>query len=103
MLCETCDKRDVCVKLCKEAETYVKQDHVKQKHLIPSEPITAIMPLPTETVSTARLILIDYFIRRKTQAEIAISLNISRQYVSKIVVKSKKIIIKAIKNSADLL
>ena len=39
MLCETCEKREYCTELCPEAEAYVNQDHVPQKHLIPSKPI----------------------------------------------------------------
>lgn len=33
-LCSTCDKRNSCEKLCKEAEKYVNQDYVPQTEFI---------------------------------------------------------------------
>ena len=102
MLCETCEKREYCSELCPEAEAYVNQDYVPQKHLIPLRPITFTHPFPNTTSSPIRLILIDYFINRKTQLEIANTLKISQQYVSKVIIKHKDILIKAIKESVNL-
>ena len=32
-LCDKCDDKDVCTKLCKKAEVYVSQDYISQKEL----------------------------------------------------------------------
>ena len=106
MLCETCDKRDVCVKLCEDAEAYVSQDHVSQRHLIPSKPIE----LSTEdwycqnTVWDYSIQLSPYHPKRSAQLknliiqlhqnglntyEIAYHLPCSRVYIQQIVSKFK--------------
>ena len=32
-LCDKCEYKDVCTKLCKKAEVYVSQDYISQKEL----------------------------------------------------------------------
>ncbi len=97
--CETCDKRKTCVKLCDEAEAYANQDYVSQKELIPRKPVFKKMaPFPT-TKSQKELILKLFFAQNYKQAQIAEMLDISQQYVSKIVVKYRKIIAENIEKS----
>ena len=101
MLCKTCDKRDGCVKLCEDAEAYVSQDHVSQRHLIPSKPIE----LSTEdwyeqntewdyskddyTSNELKELIIKLHQDGLNQLEIAYHLPCSQQYIQQITSKIK--------------
>lgn len=37
MLCQTCKKRDKCIKLCARAEEYVNRDHIKRREILECE------------------------------------------------------------------
>jgi len=93
MLCQECKKEQTCKSLCKQAEKYVNQDYVPQREHLPEEPITYSAPFPNlATKSTEENIISMFFKGGIKQAEVAKSLNVSHQYVSKIVKKHRQII-----------
>jgi len=101
MLCETCEKREYCTELCPEAEAYVNQDHVPQKHLIPSKPIKLSMEDWYEqnttwdysgdkyTSSELKELIIKLHKDGLNQLEIAYHLPCSQQYIQQITSKIK--------------
>lgn len=100
MLCQDCSKKSTCTKLCPEAEEYVNQDRTSQKHFVPpSKPIQGTAPLKIITKSRDELILLAYFVDRKTQREIADMFYISQPMVHKIIKKYKEIIAENIRKA----
>lgn len=101
MDCLKCDKRDSCTELCPEAVEFANQDIVSQTELLPDHPITYSAPFPT-TKCKHEVVLVEYFLRRKTQSQIAEMLGVSQQYISKIICLYKKIIAENLKKAVVL-
>jgi DNA-directed RNA polymerase specialized sigma subunit len=96
MNCLECDKRETCKVLCKDAEAYVRQDHTRRREsLLRSSDNLA--PREWPSITTYEAIIKYYFSDRLTQRDIAKKLGITQQYVSKIVSKSKQIILSNIR------
>ena len=97
MFCETCDKRESCVEVCAEAEAFVNQDHVSQRHLIPSRPLD----LSTEdwtvwdyskdryTPKELKRFIIALHDEGKSYREIAYHLGCDIAYISRVLTKFK--------------
>lgn len=98
MLCQECDKREGCVRLCSKAEAYVNQDYTAQAHLLPATPISEPAPYPNKIVSVTRdeIILRMFFFERKTHQQIADKIDISRPAVTQRIGKYKRLIAKYI-------
>lgn len=96
--CSKCHKRNTCTELCEEAEKYVNQDYVELKEILIDKPISYIESPPQNiTKSNQEIIIRAYFVSRKTQIQIAKILDVSQSYVSKVVKRHRKIIIKNLK------
>ena len=94
--CTWCDNRDYCKHLCEDARLYADQDHVRRReNLLRS--IDNLAPREWPSITTHEAIIKYYFSDRLTQRDIAKKLGITQQYVSKIVSKSKQIILSNIR------
>lgn len=86
-----------CKKLCEQAEDYINQDHIGINHIqyMPEEDMTEIPEqLWPSGLSTIETIIQYYFRDRLTQVKISKRLNISRQYVGKIIKNYRRRLIK---------
>jgi len=98
MLCQKCKKKDTCRKLCSEAEKYVNQDYTTQKESILKNNIIDFRyptgrPFPDlSTRSNEENIIAMFFNGGIKQSEVAQTLDVSRQFVNKIVKKYRLII-----------
>ena len=121
MLCETCEKRESCSELCPEAEAYVNQDYVppydcqfclnkkhcsidfmesnlcKERKNVDIDLILPEMIKDLSTKSNEEIIIQLFFVECIKQSEISKIINVSRQYVSQIVIKYKTILKKNLK------
>lgn len=103
--CKNCEKRGKCKKLCKEAEKYSNQDYIGINHV---EYITMqeADSIPDQNwpkgLSTIEAIILYRFANFLKPKDIAKKLNISRQYVSKVIKKYRASAIKKIKKSVAL-
>jgi len=97
-LCSECPRRNICTELCEEAEKYVNQDYVELQETLIDKPISYIEPpLQNITKSNQEIIVRAYFVSRKTQTQIAKTLDVSQSYVSRVVTRHRKVIIKNLK------
>jgi predicted DNA-binding protein (UPF0251 family) len=107
MLCNECLKKPLCLKLCLKAEKYVNQDYVplteviyKEKSIDQQFPIGNPFP-DLSTRTSEENIIIMFFRGGIKQSDIAENINVSRQFVHKIVKKYRLIIRKNLKIQVD--
>lgn len=101
MLCQDCSKKLSCTSLCKKAEKFVNQDYAGRRETIFHEGDVPEMFLnkeprewPSTSSSTKELIFLMRFEDMLTQTQIADKLNVSQQYVSQVLRKIKKQVVK---------
>jgi hypothetical protein len=97
--CSMCNKRGICRQLCPPMEWLAERVEVEPPKEQPLsnpdyEQISKEWP---ETNTTTENIFCMFFFDRLTQEQIANKLYITQQYVSKVVLKYKKILIKNLK------
>ena len=90
--CAKCSSRSTCQVLCSEAEAYAGQDFIEQKEVTIGLPTYNRVFLSTKT--NEEIIIYEFFSNGMKQSQIAKMLDISRQYVSKIVIRYRKILLK---------
>jgi len=94
-LCEKCEKRDICEKLCPEAEKYAGQDYVPQRELLyrTGDVIDVFeeneLPIPPMDWGDTFLkkkeqIILMYLFDGKTQQEIAADVGVDKAWVSRV-------------------
>lgn len=87
-LCTKCNKRKTCTKLCKKAETYINQDNVIQKELLPSKPISEKMDndmcwenINFDNSNILKNVIIDLYKSGMPKRQIMYHVPCSRQYI----------------------
>ena len=90
--CAKCPSRENCIALCSRAEAYVGQDYVKSQEVTIGLPTYNRVFLSTKT--NEEIIICEFFTKGMKQSQIAKMLDISRQYVSKVVNRYKPILLK---------
>ena len=90
--CVDCPDRNSCTEICSAVEEYVNQDEVKQKERIPDKNDVSIIykeypnfVWPSATKPTKKIIYLMRFQDKLSITEIAMKLDISHQYVSKVI------------------
>ena len=93
--CDKCRLKPTCKELCPPMEYILKQVEVEPPKEMPSDYIADIKTGEwPESPTTSETIFTMFFFDKLNQKEIADRLYISQQYVSKTVIKYKKILIK---------
>ena len=93
--CDMCHRKHKCKFLCPPMEFYVDQGTIEPNQEKPLTPdVLGYRSFPTwpENLTTTELIFIMFFVDKMKQPEIAEKLYITQQYVSKVIVKYKEII-----------
>lgn len=89
MNCKSCQNYNTCSTICQDVLKYVEQDYIPLKEMMTPDgnmPIHgASFPVPVKTKK--QLIIQLYFFDHRKQTEIAETVGVSRQYVSKIVIQ----------------
>lgn len=92
--CDRCRRRNKCVYPCKHVEDYINQDNnTEQWAKMTFTPLideSGTIEMPS-ILSTTEIIVQNYFLDRMSIKEIAIMHYKSRQYVSRVVAKYKRI------------
>lgn len=96
MDCNDCSKKSTCTKLCEDFEKYADQEYAGRRETIFHEGDVSEMfanaeqkEWPGTTKSIKELIFLMRFEDLLTQTQIAENLNVSQQYVSKVLCEIK--------------
>jgi len=100
-ICTDCPIRERCVRLCRKAKRYANQDYVRQHEVLPNHLPEVTMEIAESTKNNEIFILEQFFLHQRSQVEIAANLEISKQYVSRIIRKYKTILKAHLRKSVD--
>lgn len=94
-LCGRCGRHDDCTALCSAVSNYANQDFVFLKEVPFAEVPSSTCLLATR--SREEVIIQEIFFSHKTHREVADMIGVSRQYVTKVSGKYRKILIENLK------
>ena len=92
--CDKCRLKPKCKEICPPMEYILQQVEIEPPKELPADYLTDIQPGDwPESPTTSENIFSMFFFDQLSQAEIAKRLYISQQYVSKTIIKYKKILV----------